>query len=67
MEFQKKFGNFTIAGGSMTTAGKGNISQPVAAPKNIRTKHNKKEIAVSAVKAAAITGLVMLKIKSKKK
>ena len=66
MEFQKNFGNFTIGGGSLKTAGKGDISDPVPVPKHIRTKHNKKEIAVSALKAAAVTGLVVLKLKKKK-
>ena len=67
MEFQKNIGKFTVAGGSIKTAGSGNISEPVHVPKNIRTKHNKKEIAVSAIKAATLTGLLVLKIKSKKK
>lgn len=67
MEFEKNIGNFTIGGGSVKAAGKGNISAPEAVPKNIRTKHDAKEIAVSAVKAAAITGLLVLKYKSDKK
>lgn len=67
MEFEKNFGSFTVAGGTVKTAGKGNLSVSEPAPKNIRTKHNPKEIAVSAVKAAAVTGLVILKYKSEKK
>lgn len=67
MEFEKNIGKFTIGGGSIKTAGKGNLSVTEPAPKNIRTKHDPKEIAVSAVKAAALTGLVVLKYKSGKK
>lgn len=67
MEFEKNFGNITIGGGSIKTAGKGNLSVSEPAPKHIRTKHDPKEIAVSAVKAAALTGLVVLKYKSDKK
>ncbi len=66
MEFEKHFGNFTVGGGSFKTAGKGNISVTETVPKHIRTKHDPKEIAVSAVKAAAGTGLVLLKFKSEK-
>ena len=66
MEFQKNFGKFTIGGGSLKTAGKGDISEAVPVPKHIRTKHNKQEIAGSALKAAAGTGLVVLKLRKKK-
>ncbi|MBP7185397.1 MAG: hypothetical protein KBA55_01265 [Ruminococcus sp.] len=67
MEFEKHFGNFTVGGGTLKTAGKGDISVAEKVPKHIRTKHDPKEIAVSAVKAAAVTGLVLLKFKSDKK
>ena len=67
MEFEKDFGKFTVGGGTVKTAGKGNISNTTPVPKNIRTKHHPKEIAVSALKAAAVTGLVMLKYKTDKK
>jgi hypothetical protein len=67
MEFEKNIGKFTIGGGSLKTAGKGDIADAVPVPKHIKTKHNKQEIAASALKAAAITGLLVLKMKKKKK
>ncbi len=67
MEFEKNKGNFSFGFGTMKTAGAGNLSETQEVPKDIKTKHNPKEIAASAVKAAALAGLVILKHKMKKK
>lgn len=67
MEFQKDLGMIHIQGGSMKTAGKGNLSVTEDVPQNIRTKTDIKNVAKTAVKAAALTGLVLLRHKAKKK
>lgn len=67
MEIEKNFGNFSFGYGTMKTAGKGDLSVTEEVPQSIKTKHNKKEIAVTALKAAALTGLIVLKHKAKKK
>ena len=67
MEFQKDLGMFHIEGGSMKTAGKGNLSESEEVPQNIRTKTDIKKVAATAAKAAALTGLVLLKHKAKNK
>ncbi len=69
MEFEKNKGNFTFGGGSLTAAGKGNLTNAVEVPKSIKTKRDVKGIAVTAAKAAALTGLVLIKhkISSRKK
>jgi hypothetical protein len=67
MDFKKDIGKFHIEGGSMKTAGKGNLSVTTEVPQNIRTKIDPKNVAKSAAKAAVLTGLVLLKHKAKKK
>ena len=67
MEFQKDFGIIHVEGGSMKTAGKGDLSVTEDVPQNIRTKIDAVTVAKTAAKAAALTGLVLLKHKMKKK
>ena len=67
MEFSKDFHGIHIEGGSMKTAGKGDLSVTEDVPQNIRTKIDPKTVAKTAVKAAALTGLVLLRHKTKKK
>jgi hypothetical protein len=67
MEFQKDLGMFHIEGGSMKTAGKGNLGVTEEVPQDIRTKTDVKQAAKTAAKAAALTGLFLLKHKVKKK
>ena len=67
MEFQKDFGIIHVEGGSMKTAGKGDLSVTEEVPQNIRTKIDPVTVAKTAAKAAALTGLVLLKHKMKKK
>jgi hypothetical protein len=67
MDFKKDFHGIHIEGGSMKTAGKGNLSVTEDVPQNIRTKIDPKTVAKTAAKAAALTGLVLLKHKAKKR
>ncbi|MBQ6035273.1 MAG: hypothetical protein IJL33_07225 [Ruminococcus sp.] len=67
MEFQKDFGIIHVEGGSMKTAGMGDLSVTEDVPQNIRTKIDPVTVAKTAAKAAALTGLVLLKHKMKKK
>ncbi len=67
MEFQNDFGIIHVEGGSMKTAGKGDLSVTEDVPQNIRTKIDPVIVAKTAAKAAALTGLVLLKHKMKKK
>ena len=67
MEFQKDLGILHIEGGSMKTAGKGNLGVTEEVPQNIRTKTDVKKVAKTAVKAAALAGTFMLKHRMKKK
>lgn len=67
MEFQKDLGMIHIEGGSMKTAGKGSLSSAEAVPQDIKTKTDMKNVAKAAAKAAALTGLVLLRHKMKKK
>ncbi len=67
MEFQKDFGIIHVEGGSMKTAGKGDLSVTEDVPQNICTKIDPVTVAKTAAKAAALTGLVLLKHKMKKK
>ena len=67
MEFQKDFGIIHVEGGSMKTAGKGDLSVTEEVPQNIRTKINPVTVAKTAAKAAALTGLVLLRHKMKNK
>ncbi|WP_303825939.1 hypothetical protein [Ruminococcus flavefaciens] len=67
MEFQKDFGIIHVEGGSMKTAGKGDLSVTEKVPQNIRTKIDPRTVAKTAAKAAALTGLVLLKHKMKKR
>ncbi len=57
MEFSKDFGVLHVEGGSMKTAGKGTLDTAQDVPQNIRTKIDPKKVAVTAAKAAALTGL----------
>lgn len=67
MEFKKDFGIIHVEGGSMKTAGKGDLSVTEDVPQNIRTKIDPKAVAKTAAKAAALTGLILLKHKAKKR
>ncbi|WP_024860654.1 hypothetical protein [Ruminococcus flavefaciens] len=67
MDFKKDFHGIHIEGGSIKTAGKGNLSVTEDVPQNIRTKIDPKTVAKTAAKAAALTGLVLLKHKAKKR
>lgn len=67
MEFQKDFGIIHVEGGSMKTAGKSDLSVTEDVTQNIRTKIDSVTVAKTAAKAAALTGLVLLKHKMKKK
>ncbi|MBR6967608.1 MAG: hypothetical protein IKH78_03655 [Ruminococcus sp.] len=67
MEFKKELHGIHIEGGSMKTAGKGSLSTAEDVPQNIRTKTDPKNVAKAAAKAAALTGLVLLRHKMKKR
>lgn len=67
MDFKKDFHGIHIEGGSMKTAGKGNLAVTEDVPQNIRTKIDPKTVAKTAAKAAALTGLILLKHKARKK
>ena len=67
MDFRKDFGKIHIEGGSMKAAGKGDLSVTRNVPQDIRTKIDPVKVAKTAAKAAALTGLVLLKHKAKKK
>ncbi|WP_028518884.1 hypothetical protein [Ruminococcus flavefaciens] len=67
MEFQKDLGIFHIEGGSIKTAGKGNLGATEEVPQDIKTKTNLKKDVKTAAKAIALTGLFILRHKSKKK
>lgn len=61
MEFEKNTGKFSFGFGSMKTAGSGTIDNAVEAPKNVRTKYDKKAIAKNAAKAAVASAVVIIK------
>ena len=65
MEFEKNTGNFSFGFGTMTAAGSGTIDKAVEAPKNVRTKYDKKVIAKNAAKAAVLSAAVIFKHKRK--
>lgn len=67
MEFKKDFHGIHIEGGSVKTAGKGNLAVSEEVPQDIRTKIDPKTVAKTAAKAAALTGLLLLKHKAKKR
>ncbi|MBP5579043.1 MAG: hypothetical protein J6X56_06135 [Ruminococcus sp.] len=67
MEFKKDFHGIHIEGGSVKAAGKGNLAVSEEVPQDIRTKIVPKNVVKTAAKAAALTGLVLLKHKAKKK
>ena len=67
MEFKKDFHGIHIEGGSVKTAGKGNLAISEEVPQDIRTKIDPKTVAKTAAKAAALTGLILLRHKAKKK
>lgn len=66
MEYEKNNDKFSFGFGTQKIAGSGTLDKAVEAP-DIPTKHNKKEIAKSAAKAAAAIGLIALKAKMSKK
>ena len=60
MEMQKNFGDkITVGFGTAKTAGKGDLSTMQEIPRSMKYKHNKKEIAISALKAAATVGTIL--------
>ncbi len=67
MEFKKDFHGIHIEGGSVKTAGKGNLAISEEVPQDIRTKIDPKTVAKTAAKAAALTGLILLRHKAKKR
>ncbi|MBO4493885.1 MAG: hypothetical protein J5724_05800 [Ruminococcus sp.] len=67
MEFKKDFHGIHIEGGSVKAAGKGNLAVSEEVPQDIHTKIVPKTVAKTAVKAAALTGLVILRHKVKKR
>jgi hypothetical protein len=67
MEFKKDFHGIHIEGGSVKAAGKGNLAVSEEVPQDIRTKIVPKNVVKTAAKAAALTGLVLLKHKAKKR
>ncbi len=67
MEFKKDFHGIHIEGGSIKTAGKGNLAISEEVPQDIRTKIDPKTVAKTAAKAAALTGLILLRHKAKKR
>ena len=67
MEFKKDFGIIHVEGGSVKAAGKGDLSVTEDVPQNIRTKIDPKTVAKTVAKAAALTGLILLKHKARKK
>jgi hypothetical protein len=67
MEFKKDIHGIHFEGGSLKTAGKGDLSVTEDVPQNIRTKIDPKNVAKAAAKAAALSGLVLLRHKAKKR
>ena len=67
MEFEKVTEKFSFGFGTMKTAGSGSVEKAVEAPKNIRTKYDKKVIAKNAAKAAILSAAVILKHKRRAK
>ena len=71
MEYEKKTENFSFGFGTMKAAGSGSVSEAEEAPKNVRTRYDKKLIAKNAANAAIRTAGVVLKYRlfsdSKKK
>lgn len=67
MEFEKSGEKFQFGFGSMTAAGKGNVTNPQPVPKEIKTKHDTSAVAKSAVKAAVLSAAVLIRHRSKKK
>lgn len=65
MEFEKTTDKFSFGFGSMKTAGSGSIDNAVEAPKNVKTKYDKKIIAKNAAKAAILSAAVIIKHKHK--
>ena len=63
MEFEKVTDKFSFGFGSMKTAGSGSIDKAVEAPKNVKTKYDKKIIAKNAAKAAILSAAVIIKHK----
>ena len=67
MEFEKSTEKFSFGFGSLKTAGSGTIDKAVEAPKNIKTRYDKKQIVKNAAKAAVLSAAVILKHKRRAK
>lgn len=67
MEFKKDIHGIHFEGGSLKAAGKGDLSVTEDVPQNIRTKIDPKNVAKAAAKAAALSGLILLRHKAKKR
>lgn len=67
MEFEKNTEKFSFGFGSVKTAGSGSVSKAVDAPKNVRTKYDKKLIAKNAANAVILSAAVILKHKYRAK
>ena len=67
MEFEKSTEKFSFGFGSLKTAGSGTIDKAVDAPKNIKTRYDKKQIVKNAAKAAVLSAAVILKHKRRAK
>jgi hypothetical protein len=67
MEFEKSTEKFSFGFGSVKTAGSGTIDKAVEAPKNVKTRYDKKQIAQNAAKAAVLSAAVILKHKRRAK
>jgi len=67
MEFEKSTEKFSFGFGSVKTAGSGTIDKAVEAPKNVKTRYDKKQIAKNAAKAAVLSAAVILKHKRRAK
>ncbi|MBR2284807.1 MAG: hypothetical protein IJ874_10395 [Ruminococcus sp.] len=68
MEYQKNFGDkLTVGFGNAKTAGAGDLSGMEPVPKSMKYKHDRRAILKSAVKAAAVGGVLFLNHKIKKK
>ena len=67
MEYERSGEKFSFGFGTMKAAGSGSISNAQEAPKNVRTKYDKKVIAKNAVRAAVLSAAVVLKNKHSRK
>ena len=61
MEYQKDFGDkFSIGYGTMKTACSGDLSDSNEVPKSMKYRHDRREIAKAAAKAALLTTVAVL-------